>query len=495
MKMKKGFDNEKYIEMQSDHIKKRIEGIDGKLYLEFGGKLFDDFHASRVLPGFENNTKIKMLEKMKEDTEIIFCIYAGDIEKNKIRADLGITYDLDILRLIDNISKLGIAINSIVITRYTGQPSADIFINKMKKRGVKTYIHSPIKGYPADIEMIASENGYGKNPYVETTKKLVVVTGPGPGSGKLATCLNQLYHENKKGCQAGYAKFETFPIWNIPLNHPVNLAYEAATADLDDINMIDSFHLDAYGETTINYNRDIEAFPVVNKLLLKLTGKEIYKSPTDMGVNMAGNAIFDDEAVCYAASQEIIRRYFKAKCDVKKGILNDHAVDKIKFLLERLDLTDEDRNVVVPARKNMEAKMASSVALELCDGKIVTGKATELMTAGAAAVVNAIKYLSGLSDDILLLPSSVLKPIIKLKENERGIENSRLTVQEVLVAIGASTSTNPVATVTLDKLKELRGVEAHSTHIFTFSDEQTYRELGINLTCDDEYPTSDLFFN
>lgn len=492
--MKKGFDNNKYIEMQSDHIRKRIDSIKGKLYLEFGGKLFDDFHASRVLPGFDNNTKIKMLEKMKDDTEIIFCIYAGDIEKNKIRADIGITYELDILRLIDNISKLGISINSIVITRYTGQPSADIFINKMNKRGVKTYVHSPIQGYPANIDMIASDEGYGKNAYIETTKKLVVVTGPGPGSGKLATCLNQLYHENKMGFEAGYAKFETFPIWNIPLNHPVNLAYEAATADLNDVNMIDSFHLEAYGETTINYNRDVEAFPVVSKLLHRLTGKEIYKSPTDMGVNMAGNAIFDDEAVCFAASQEIIRRYFKAKCDVKKGILDDHAVDKIKYLMERLDLTEEDRKVVLPARQKFQEKESSSVALELSDGTIITGKNTELMTAGAGAVVNAIKHLSGLSDEILLLPSSVLKPIIKLKEDERGISNSRLTVQEVLIAISVSTTSNHSSTVALEKLKELRGIEAHSTHIFSFSDEQTYRELGINLTCDDEYPTSDLFF-
>ncbi|MFV0499784.1 MAG: DUF1846 domain-containing protein [Bacilli bacterium] len=492
--MEIGFDNEKYIMMQSDHIKKRIESIDGKLYMEFGGKLFDDFHASRVLPGFLNDSKIKMLEKMKNDTEIIFCIYAGDIEKNKIRADLGITYDLDILRLIDNISKLGILINSIVITRYTGQPSVDIFIKKMKKRGVKTYIHSPIKGYPADIEKIASEDGYGKNPYIETTKSLVVVTGPGPGSGKLATCLNQLYHENRMNNKAGYAKFETFPIWNLSLNHPVNLAYEAATADLDDVNMIDSFHLDAYGETTINYNRDIEAFPVVNKLLLKLTGKEIYKSPTDMGVNMVGKAITNDEVVCYAACQEIIRRYFKAKCDVKKGILDDNAVDKIKYLLERLNLTELDRKVVPFARKKLESSKASSVSIELNDGIVVTGKTTELMTGGAAAIVNAIKYLSGLSGEILLLPSSVLKPIIKLKEEERGISNSCLTVQEVLIAISVSTSINSAASVALKKLKELKNVEAHSTHIFSFTDEQTYRELGINLTCDDEYPTTDLYF-
>lgn len=493
--MKKGFDNDKYIEMQSDHIKKRIESIDGKLYLEFGGKLFDDFHASRVLPGFESDTKIKMLEKMKEDTEIIFCIYAGDIEKSKIRADIGITYELDILRLMDNISKLGISINSIVITRYTGQPSADIFINKMKQRGVKTYIHHPIQGYPTDIEVIASEEGYGKNPYIETTKKLVVVTGPGPGSGKLATCLNQLYHENKQGHAAGYAKFETFPIWNIPLNHPVNLAYEAATADLDDVNMIDNFHLDAYGETTINYNRDIEAFPVVSKLLQKLTGKEIYKSPTDMGVNMAGNAIFDNDAVGYAASQEIIRRYFKSKCDVKKGILNETAVEKISYLLERLDLSDEDREVVKPAREKYAKTDCSSVALQLQDGTIITGKNSKLMTAAAAAVVNAIKHLSNLNDEILLLPEAVLTPIIKLKEEERGIENSRLNTQEVLVAICASTALSHTATVTLEKLKELRGSEAHSTHILTFSDEQTYRELGINITCDAQYPTNDLFFN
>ncbi len=493
--MVKGFDIEKYIEMQSEHIKNRIDSFDGRLYLEFGGKLFDDFHASRVLPGFENNTKIKMLEKMKDDTEIIFCIYAGDIEKNKVRADLGITYDLDILRLIDNISKLGIDINSIVITRYAEQPAADIFIKKMKRFGVKTYVHRAIKGYPTDIDVIASDDGYGSNPYIETTKKLVVVTGPGPGSGKLATCLSQLYHEHKKQNDAGYAKFETFPIWNIPLNHPVNLAYEAATADLDDVNMIDHFHLEAYGETTINYNRDIEAFPVVSKLLSRLTGKEIYKSPTDMGVNMAGNAIVDDEVVKKAATNEIIRRYYKTQCDVKMGLVDEHAVEKIKLILELLDINPNEKDIVKRAHEKCQESKSQSVAIKLNDGTIITGRTTDLMTAGASAVVNAIKHLSGISDDFLLLPESVLQPIKKLKENEQGIDSSHLTLQEVLVAVSVTTTINHTAEIALSKLKELRNVDAHSSHMFNHSDAQTYRELGITLSSEPVFPTNNLFYN
>ncbi len=492
--MAKGFDNEKYIELQTEQIKKRLESFDGRLYLEFGGKLFDDYHAARVLPGFESDTKIRMLEKIKDDTEIIFCIYAGDIEKNKIRADIGISYELDVLRLIDNISEMGILINSIVITRYTGQPAADIFIKKMARRGVKTYVHKPIKGYPTDIDIIASDEGYGSNPYIETSKKLVVITAPGPGSGKLATCLHQLYHEHQQGKNSGYAKFETFPIWNLPLGHPVNLAYEAATADLDDVNMIDSFHLDAYGETTVNYNRDIEAFPVLSKLLYKLMGQDIYKSPTDMGVNMAGNAIFDDEVVKEAAAQEILRRYFKAQCDVKKGYLDEHSVEKIKILLERINLTPNDRVVVPAALEKFKVTSTPSVAIELKDGTIITGKTTELMSAATTSVINAIKYLSGISDDFLLLPSSVLRPIKKLKEDEKGMEDSLLTLQEVLIAISVTTTVNPTAAIALDKLKELRDVEAHSSHIFSLSDEQTFRELGINLTSEPEYPTSNLYF-
>lgn len=492
--MDNGFDNNKYIEMQSEHILERIDSFKGRLYLEFGGKIFDDFHASRVLPGFESDAKIKMLEKMKDDTEIIFCIYAGDIEKNKVRADLGITYDLDILRLIDNISKLGISTNSIVITRYAGQPAADIFIKKMERFGVKTYIHRAISGYPMDIDVIASDEGYGKNPYIETTKKLVVVTGPGPGSGKLATCLNQLYHENKMGNDAGYAKFETFPIWNIPLNHPVNLAYEAATADLNDVNMIDHFHLEKYGETTINYNRDIEAFPVVSKLLNRLTGKDIYFSPTDMGVNMAGNAIVDDEVVKQAATNEIVRRYYKALCDVKMGLLDEHAVEKIKSILEILNVDPTSKDIVASANEKCVKSNAQSVAVKLDDGMVITGRTTQLMTAGASVVINALKHLAGIADDFLLLPESVLRPILELKKNEQGIHNSRLTLQEVLIAVSVTTTTNPTASLVIKQIKNLRGVDAHSSHMFNHSDAQTFRELGINLTSEPIFPTGNLFY-
>ncbi len=493
--MSKGFDNDKYIEMQSQHIKERIDSFKGKLYLEFGGKIFDDFHASRVLPGFKSDAKIRMLEKMKDDTEIIFCIYAGDIEKNKVRADLGITYDLDILRLIDNISKLGISTNSIVITRYAEQPAADIFIKKMERFGVKTYIHRAISGYPMDIDVIASDEGYGKNPYIETTKKLVVVTGPGPGSGKLATCLNQLYHENKMSNEAGYAKFETFPIWNIPLNHPVNLAYEAATADLNDVNMIDHFHLEKYGETTINYNRDIEAFPVVSKLLNRLTGKDIYFSPTDMGVNMAGNAIVCDDKVREAATNEIVRRYYKALCDVKMGLLDEHAVEKIKSILELLDVDPTQIDVVLEAKKKCQESKSQAVAIRLESGKVITGRTTSLMTAGASAVINAAKHLAGIDDDFLLLPEAVLRPILELKENEQGIDNSLLTLQEVLIAVSVTTTTNPTASLIIKKLKELRNVDAHSSHMLNRSDAQTYRELCINLTSEPIFPSGDLFYN
>ncbi len=493
--MSVGFDNNKYILMQSEHIKERIDSFKGKLYLEFGGKIFDDFHASRVLPGFASDAKIRMLEKMKDDTEIIFCIYAGDIEKNKVRADLGITYDLDILRLIDNISKLGISINSIVITRYAQQPAADIFIKKMKRFGVKTYIHRAINGYPMDIDLIASEDGYGKNPYIETSKKLVVVTGPGPGSGKLATCLNQLYHENKMNNEAGYAKFETFPIWNIPLNHPVNLAYEAATADLNDVNMIDHFHLEKYNETTINYNRDIEAFPVVSKLLNRLTGKDIYFSPTDMGVNMAGKAIVNDEEVRNAATNEIVRRYYKALCDVKMGLLDEHAVEKIKSILELLDVDPNNVSIVVAAKEKCLTTKSPSVAIQLADGKVITGKTTSLMNAAASVVINALKYLSGISDEFLLLPESVLRPILQLKENEQGIDNSRLTLQEVLIAISVTTTTNTTASLIIEKLRELRNVDAHSSHMLSSVDAQTFRELGINLTSEPVFPTNNLFYN
>ncbi|MEG1996370.1 MAG: DUF1846 domain-containing protein, partial [Oscillospiraceae bacterium] len=455
--MQEGFDNQLYVTKQAQYIKKRIAQFDNKLYLEFGGKLFDDYHAARVLPGFDVNAKIKLLQEFKDQAEIVFCINASDIEKNKIRADFGITYDLDVLRIIDNLRSLGLYVNSVVITQFSGQPSADIFRNKLEMRGVKTYCHYPIKGYPADVDLIVSDAGYGANDFVKTTKPLVVVTAPGPCSGKLATCLSQLYHEFKNGVKAGYAKFETFPIWNIPLKHPINLAYEAATADLKDINMIDPYHLEAYSQTTVNYNRDIEVFPVVKNILSRIMGDiSIYKSPTDMGVNMAGFGIYDDEVVRQAAKQEIIRRYYKALCDNKQGRVDAETAQRIDIIMKQLDLTKNDRLVVAPALEKHSKTQVPCLAIQLDDTRIITGKQSELMNSGASALLNCIKVLAGISDDIYLISPIVLEPIIKLKRETLYNKYPVLNVEEILIALSICAATSPVAELALKQLHRLR---------------------------------------
>ena len=424
--MQIGFDNQLYVKKQAEYIRKRIAKFDNKLYLEFGGKLFDDYHAARVLPGFDVNGKIKLLQEFKDQCEIVVCINAADIEKNKIRADFGITYDLDVLRVIDNMRGMGLYINSVVITQYRDQPSADIFKKKLEMREIKTYIHYPIKGYPTNIDLIVSDNGYGANEYIKTTRPLVVVTAPGPCSGKLATCLSQLYHEHKRGNKAGYAKFETFPIWNVPLKHPVNLAYEAATADLKDVNMIDPFHLEAYGKTAVNYNRDIEVFPIVRTILLRITGKnDIYQSPTDMGVNMAGFGISNDEVVKSAAKQEIIRRHYKAICDNKQGRVDIDTANHVELIMKQIDLSKSDRPVVAKANGKFEKTGSQSVAIMLHDGRIIIGRASNLMNAGASAVLNAIKVLANLPDELHMIAPAVLEPIISLKDQEYSIDNGR----------------------------------------------------------------------
>ncbi|MDF2819925.1 MAG: hypothetical protein K0R15_366 [Clostridiales bacterium] len=489
-----GFDNNKYIKMQSKYILERIEKFNNKLYLEFGGKLFDDYHASRVLPGFAIDAKIRLLQELKDKTEIIICINAGDIEKNKIRADLGITYDQDVLRLIDNLRSMGLLVSGIVIAQYKEQPAATIYIKKLEMRGEKTYIHRPIAGYPLDIDHVVSENGYGQNDFVETTRPLVVVTAPGPGSGKMATCLSQLYHENKRGIKAGYSKFETFPIWNKPLKHPVNLAYEAATADLNDVNMIDPFHLEAYGITTINYNRDIEVFPVVKTILEKITGTEcIYKSPTDMGVNMAGNAISDDEIVSLASKQEIVRRYYKTACDYKQGRVDIETVEKIEFVMKQANISLEDRAVVLPALEKAKLSETTAMSIQLPNGKIVTGKSSPLMSCAASVLLNAIKELAGLSDEILLISAVVLEPIKKMKAVFLGAKNPTLTAEEVLITLSISAATSPIAEIALKKLSMLKHCEAHCTCMLPVDEEAIYRKLGINYTSEPEYCSSGLY--
>lgn len=490
-----GFDNELYVKKQAEYIRKRIEKFDNKLYLEFGGKLFDDYHAARVLPGFDVNAKIKLLQEFKDQAEIVFCINAADIEKNKIRADFGITYDLDVLRIIDNMRRMGLTVNSVVITQYKDQPSADIFRKKLEMRGVKTYIHLPIKGYPTNVDLIVSDAGYGANDYIETTKPLVVITAPGPCSGKLATCLSQLYHEYERGIKAGYAKFETFPIWNIPLKHPVNLAYEAATADLKDVNMIDPFHLEAYGETAVNYNRDVEVFPIVRNILTRITGQsDIYLSPTDMGVNMAGYGICDDEAVKAAASQEIIRRYYKAVCDNKQGRVDEDTVTRIELLMKRIDISVNDRPVVAAANERYEETDRPCVAIELEDGRIITGRASAVMNSGASCVLNCIKELAELEDELHLISPAVLDPIQKLKGDVFKNRRTVLTMEEVLIALSICASNDPVAQKALDMLPRLNNCEAHCSHMVIQSDEDVFRKLGINLTCEPKFPTKDLFY-
>lgn len=497
-----GFDHEKYLEEQSKFILERVNNYD-KLYLEFGGKLMFDLHAKRVLPGFDENAKIKLLYKLKDKAEIIICVYAGDIERNKIRGDFGITYDLDVLRLIDDLRGYDLPINSVVITRYDDQPSCTAFINRLERRGIKVYKHRATKGYPTDVEMIVSDEGYGQNPYIETTKPIVVVTGPGPGSGKLATCLSQLYHENKIGKMAGYSKFETFPVWNIPLKHPLNIAYEAATADLKDVNMIDSFHYDAYNTVAVNYNRDLEMFPVVKRIIEKITGKEsIYKSPTDMGVNRVGFGIIDDDVIKKASEQEIIRRYFKTSCDYKKGNSDLDTFNRVKIIMESLNLKPQDRKVVLKAREkanklkeaNNKSEMCSVVALQLEEGTILTGKASEIMEATAAVILNAIKQFAKIDDSLHLIAPVIIEPIIDLKHNILACKNKTLSCEEILMALSICAVTNPTAKVALDKLTKLKGLQAHSTTIISSSDEQTFRKLGIDVTCDAEYPTASLYY-
>ena len=493
---KQGFSNELYVEKQARRIKERIERFDGKLYLEFGGKLFDDFHASRVLPGFEPDTKIKLLKALSSDTEIIFCISADDIEKTKVRADLGISYDMDILRLIDEFKGMDIQTTGVVLTRYAHQPAADNFIARLNNLGIRSYKHYPIPNYPSDVDKIVSDEGYGRNEFVETTKPLVVVTAPGPGSGKLAVCLSQVYHEHKRGRFAGYAKFETFPIWNLPLKHPVNLAYEAATADLGDVNLIDSFHLEAYGETTVNYNRDIEAFPIVKMILKSITGDEnFYRSPTDMGVNMAGYAIIDDDACKYAACQEIIARYYTALCDYKLGKVHHSQVERIENIMHQLSLTPaKDRPCVAPANLKAQLTGKQSVAYELTDGKIITGKASDVMSATSAATINALKYYANINDEILLIPAQVLAPLLDLKRNALGSKLSALKLDDVLLALAVASTTNPMVKYALAQLPKLRGRDLHSSVMLRSGDAQTLKKLGVRATSNDVLPENSLYF-
>lgn len=493
--MKTGFDNELYIKKQSEKILERIEHFSGKLYLEFGGKLFDDYHAARVLPGFDVNGKVKLLQKLSNKAEIVFCINAGDIEKNKIRADLGITYDMDVLRLIDNLRSMDLTINSVVITQYQKQSAADIFRRKLERLGVKTYVHKHTKGYPTEIDTIVSDEGYGKNPYIETTKPLVVVTAPGPGSGKLATCLSQLYHEFKRGQKAGYAKFETFPVWNLPLKHPVNMAYEAATSDLNDVNMIDPFYLEAYGKTAVNYNRDIVAFPIVKTMITKITGDEnFYRSPTDMGVNMAGYAIVDDEVCKNAASQEVIRRYYAASCDYKNGTLPAEALQKNIMLMKQMDLKPEDRAVVPAALKKEKKAGTPAAAIELSDGTIITGKTTNLTNAPASMLLNAIKYIKHISDEIPLISPGVLSPMLKLKSGHLKEKDPILGLEDVLIALSISAGMNPTAEVAMEGLEELSGCQMHSSCMLKKPDELVLKKLGIDLTCEPVLPTNNLYY-
>jgi len=481
--MKQGFDSEAYLKVQSEKIEERINMFD-KLYLEFGGKIFDDYHAARVLPGFKPDAKIKLLEKLKDISEVIFCINANDIEKSKIRADYGISYELELIRLIDNLQNLGISINSVVITLYKGQSGVERLKNLLQTRNVKTYIHTPTKGYPNDVETIVSEEGYGQNPYIETTKKLVVVTAPGANSGKLGTCLSQLYHEHKRGVMAGYAKFETFPVWNLSLMHPVNIAYEAATVDLEDINMIDSFHLEAYGENAVSYNRDFSTFPILKNILKKITGKEIYKSPTDMGVNMIKQCITDDEAVRKAAEAEIIRRYYNSLCDYKKGLCSKDSAERIEIMMNKLEITTKDRKVISAALEKEEKENKNVVAIELPNGKIITGKESKLLSASSAAIINVLKEITKIPEEVYLLSPSMLEAIFKTKENTSYRMSYSLNVQEVLIALSICSSTNPIIEKMIGKIGELRGCEAHSTYIMEQSELNVLKNLGINLTCE-----------
>ncbi|MGI5972433.1 MAG: DUF1846 domain-containing protein [Oscillospiraceae bacterium] len=491
--MRVGFDNEKYLETQSLHIRERISQFGGKLYLEFGGKLFDDHHAARVLPGFAPDSKIRMLTQLKDSAEIVIAINASDIEKNKVRGDLGITYDVDVLRLIDAFRGMGLLVGSVVITRYAGQSAADVFQRRLEDLGIKVYRHYPIQGYPHNIPLIVSDEGYGKNQFIETERPLVVVTAPGPGSGKMAVCLSQLYHEYRRGVQAGYAKFETFPIWNLPLNHPVNLAYEAATADLNDVNMIDPFHLAAYGVTTVNYNRDVEVFPVLSALFENITGSCPYKSPTDMGVNMAGNCIVDDDAVREAARQEIVRRYYDGLCERREGRGSDEAVYKLELLMKQAKVDASIRPVMAASLAVAESTGLPAAAIELCDGRVVTGKTTDLMGPSSGALLNALKALADIEKKIHLISPEAITPIQRVKVEHLGSVNPRLHSDEILIALAISATTNPMAARALDKLAELQGCQAHSTVILSAADAGIYKKLGLQMTCEAQYETNKLY--
>ncbi len=482
--MKYGFDNGKYIKIQSERIKERIAAFGDKLYMEFGGKLFDDYHASRVLPGFEPDSKLKMLMRMKDDAEIIIVISALDIEKNKVRSDLGITYDMDVLRLRDEFMDRGLSVNSVVITHFNGQSSAEAYRKRLENMGITVYYHHTIEGYPNNVALIDSDEGFGKNDYVVTSKPLIVVTAPGPGSGKMAVCLSQLYQENKRGVKAGYAKFETFPIWNLPLTHPVNLAYEAATADLEDVNMIDPFHLDAYGETAVNYNRDVEIFPVMNALFDDIYGYSPYKSPTDMGVNMVGNCISDDEVCREASLQEIIRRYYKALCDFADGKATESEVSKLALLMKKAKITTAYRKTTVAAKERLEDDGVATAAIELSDGTILTAATSPLLGPSAALLLNALKHLAGIAHNVKLIPQTMIEPIQKTKVTYLHGRNPRLHTDEVLVAISMMSLIDENCKMALDQLPKLFGAQVHSTVILSEVDRKTFNKLGIGLTCD-----------
>ena len=485
--MKLGYDNDLYLQTQSAHIRERIAQFGGKLYLEFGGKLYDDNHASRVLPGFQPDSKLRMLLQMREQVEMIIAINADDIEKNKVRGDLGITYDRDVIRLIEIFRELGLFVSSVVITRFNEQSLAKAFQARLESMGIRVYHHFEIEGYPANISHIVSDEGYGKNDFIETQRELVVVTAPGPGSGKLATCMSQLYHEHKRGVKAGYAKFETFPIWNLPLNHPVNLAYEAATADLKDVNMLDPFHLEAYGKTTVNYNRDVEAFPVLVAMFERILGTCPYKSPTDMGVNMVGNCIVDDEVVCNASRQEILRRYYTALCDQKQGKADDAQILKLELLMKKAGVSTQDRAVVEPALKKAAATQKPAAAIQLHDGRIITGKTSDLLGASAALLLNALKALGDIDDDLHLISPRVIEPIQHLKVNHLGNRNPRLHTDEILIALSICAATDPVAEKAMNQLVHLRCCDLHSSVMLSAVDEKTFKRLGVNVTCEPRY--------
>ena len=488
-----GFDNDKYLAMQSAHIRERISKFGGKLYLEFGGKLFDDYHASRVLPGFAPDSKVRMLMEMRDEAEIIIAISADDIERSKRRGDLGITYDDDTLRLIDAFQGCGLYVGSVVITHYRGQTAAEKFQHRLEALGIRVYRHYPIAGYPSDVAHIVSDEGFGRNEYIETTHSLIVVTAPGPGSGKMATCLSQLYHEHKHGVSAGYAKFETFPIWNLPLKHPVNLAYEAATADLDDVNMIDPFHLEAYGETTVNYNRDVEIFPVLRAIFERISGKCPYQSPTDMGVNMAGNCIIDDEVCRQASRMEILRRYYTAQVDVARGIADACQLRKLELVMQQADVTPDLCPAVAAAKQKAEETGAPAGAMVLPDGRVVTGKTSSLLGASAALLLNALKHMAGIDHKLELIPASVIEPISTLKTESLGHRNPRLHSDEVLIALAISALTNPLADMARAQLGTLRGCDAHFSVIISEEDIKLYKRLGIHVSCEPKYESKRLY--